>query len=1523
MEKKSKTGNDKSATSKKTSRSSKVSAKVKSHKKDFLVVGPGASAQKVAGEIDADDSLREILTLLRVRTGHDFSNYKAPTLVRRIARHLQIHELEDIPAYLELLRRQPDEINSLLKNLLINVTNFFRDKNAFEALEAQIIPNLFAGKTGKDTVRVWSCGCASGEEAYSLAMLLSEYADMLADPPKLQVFASDVDDESIAGARAHRYPQSIEADVSPDRLKRFFIKEGAFYRVKKMLRETVLFAPHNVLRDPPFSRLDLVSCRNLLIYLNRETQARVLQIFHFALQPHGYLFLGSSETAEGLTTLYAPVDKKHRIYARRPAPRAQNMLPVMPVPGGWNVRTPERKTEGRSERSSLSEIYYKLLENYAPSSVLVNQDFDIVYLSGEAHKFLRFSVGEPSRNLLKSINPELLPDLRAALFTAQREHTSSEFPNIRVRLNGEECFVDLIVRVIDGAQEASDYLLVIFEEKNSLVANREADREIERIVDKDEAMETVVRRLEDDLQRTREQLRLTIERHETTVEELKASNEELEAINEELTTVNHELKDKIDETSRINSDLQNLIAATDIATIFLDKKLRIKRYTPPVQEFFNITPVDVGRPLEHFTHKLNYEGLAADAEKALRRLATIEREITDAQNRSFLSRFAPYRTLDDRIDGVVLNFIDITERKKTERALRRAEEKFGTFINATSEIVYEMSADWSEMHFLKGKEFIATTETPRENWMAAYIPDEEKPRVRAAIDKALETRGTFELEHRVIRLDGQVGWTFSRAIPLLDERGEILKWFGAAHNTTGQKYAAEALRKSEEKYYSLFHSMDEGYCIIQMLYDESGNPVDWLYEEVNPAFEKHNGLKNARAKTIRALVPDIEPKWLEIYGRIAETGESLRFEESSAALNRIFDLYAFRVGEPEERKVAVLFTDVTGRKRAEEALRESEARLRLATEAGEAYSWEFDLTSETYKFSENAAKILGVARKNLPRTVADALKLVHPDDKRTIEQTLENAALTGEGFTLDFRTVTSRGKTVWLSVHSTVIGDEQGKPVRVVGIAQDITTRRLAEERIRESEERTRIAVEAVELATWEWDIPGGRVFWNEQHFKLFGMKLRHMPMKPEEFFEHIHPDDRERVRARLARAVEEKIPFEAEFRALVEKGETRWLSGYGRVTETDKIGKATRMSGVMFDITTRKIAEEALRKSEEKLQMILESTKDYAIVTFDLRGFITRWNTGAERIFGYPETEAVGRHGAFLFTPEDQARGVPEQEMKTALEKGRAEDERWHIRKNGERFFASGVMQPLKDGAVEGFVKICRDQTQRLVAETALREKETLQKLVGAQEEERKRIARDLHDELGQQLTALRIRLDALSKNYSEPLLLNQLNEIQNIARRLDDGVDFLAWELRPTVLEDLGLTAALGNYINQWSHYANVKAELTVSNLKRARFAPEVETCLYRIVQEALNNTHKHAEASRADVVLEKRGNELILIVEDNGKGFNRKSKMNRGKGMGLVGMQERATLIGGTLEIESAPKKGTTVYVRLPFSVARDDK
>jgi two-component system CheB/CheR fusion protein len=627
-------------------------------------------------------TLREVLTLLRVRTGHDFSNYKPATMLRRIERRIHVHGLMDARQYIQTLRERPEEIGLLLNELLISVTNFFRDPEAYLVLERQVVPRLFEHKSAGDHVRVWAAGCATGEEAYSIAMLLAEAAAASVTPPRVQVFATDLDDRAVAIAREGFYTDAEVADVSDERLRRFFARERSGYRIRRELRELVLFATHNVIKDPPFSHLDLVACRNVLIYLNRTAQERLLETFHFALRPGGYLFLGQSETADAGADLFVAIEKGMHLFESRTAVAPRVVPVVYDVPHVVTARPALPSTDLRpADRVSPADLHMRLLESYAAPSILITEEHYVLHVSESAARFLQISPGEPSRDLLKLVIPELRIDLRAALHQAGQERSTVQVKDIE--LLPEHGGGKITLSVLPALREydpALDYFLIFFEADVADVPPGTSPKPVQLA----SPGESPVSQLEEELSRAKTQLRSTIEQYETHVEEAKAANEELQAmneelrsaaeeletskeelqsVNEELTTVNQELKLKVEELGLANNDLQNFINSTDIATIFLDRWLRVKLFTARARDVFNLLATDAGRPLSDITNSLRYSKLHEDVKLVLDRLQTLEREVETVDGRSFLMRVLPYRTADDRIDGVVLTFVEIRERK--------------------------------------------------------------------------------------------------------------------------------------------------------------------------------------------------------------------------------------------------------------------------------------------------------------------------------------------------------------------------------------------------------------------------------------------------------------------------------------------------------------------------------------------------------------------------------------------------------------------------------------------------------------------------------------------------------------------------------------------------------------------------------------------------------------------------------------------------------------------------------------------
>ena len=649
-------------------------------------------ALPVGDDVD-EEQLRRILAHLRVRTGHDFSRYKRSTVLRRIARRMQITRSDQLKDYYEFMREKPDEAQALLGDLLISVTTFFRDRDVFEALKARVAPQIFDGKEVSETVRVWVSGCATGEEAYSIAILLLEEASRHDIRPSIQVFGSDLDARALATAREGSFPAAIEADVNEDRLRRFFVREGDHYRVRQEVRDLVLFANHDLLKDPPFSRVDLISCRNVLIYLDRELQEQVVSTFQYALNPGGFLVVGSSESAESPPGLFRMLDRNTRIYqsTARPGDKPR-MLPRLLGP----IRLREHVTQlghALTPNAALSEaaLHRRAIEKVAPPSILVDETHRVIHLSDTAGRYVMPSGGPLSGDVVDLARPELRFELRTALHRIFEQDAASLSLPILVRFNGAPHRVHVQVKAADLKEERVEgeprYALVLFIEGEAVddgvvSAGQASDETVRRLSQELELTQARLRTVREESEAANEELRAANEElqsineeYRSTSEELETSKEELQSVNEELQTLNTELKLKLEAVSRAHSDLQNLMAATDFGTLFLDSGLRIKRFTDRVTELFSITPADEGRPITDFAHQLEYDDLVKDTRAVITDLVPVRREIRSRTGRWYDVRMRPYRTMDDKIDGVVITFVEVTERRQVEEALRESERQ--------------------------------------------------------------------------------------------------------------------------------------------------------------------------------------------------------------------------------------------------------------------------------------------------------------------------------------------------------------------------------------------------------------------------------------------------------------------------------------------------------------------------------------------------------------------------------------------------------------------------------------------------------------------------------------------------------------------------------------------------------------------------------------------------------------------------------------------------------------------------------
>jgi two-component system CheB/CheR fusion protein len=668
-----------------------------------------ASKAAAASSLNAENMLRKIFILLRAQTGHDFSQYKPSTIHRRIERRMAIHQIETMDGYVKVLQQTPIEVEALFRDLLIGVTSFFRDSEAFEALEEQVIPKLFANKPAGTVIRVWVPGCSTGEEAYSIAILLQEHLEVLKQNLKVQVFATDIDNRSIAAARMGLYPASIAEDISPSRLARFFTSQpdGASFRIHKNIRDLLVFSEQDVIKDPPFSKLDLISCRNLLIYMGSALQKKLILLFHYALNEDGFLFLGTSETVGDLGEQFSLLNRKAKIYQHKvdlhSVHRTALSRSLASMATMETMTPPLRITENRAlpVKVPLRELTEQaLLQQVAPAAALINRLGDILYLHGRTGMFLEPTPGEAGiNNILKMAREGLRRDLTMALHKAAREKKAVRRSGVQVKTNGDFTAINLTVSPVTinpiESTTAEVFFLVIMEEAppsdlelaQSAVQtaapgdgpHAEADVRIEALKQELQAKEEYLQATTEELETSNEELKSSNEEMQSVNEELQSTNEELEtskeelqSINEELATVNAELQTKVMDLSRANNDMNNLLAGTGIGTVFVDHGLRILRFTPAATRIINLIATDIGRPVGHLASNLvDYDSLQADTQEVLNTLVPHNIEVRTIDGKWYTMRIRPYRTLDNVIEGAVITFEDTTELKEAQTALSR------------------------------------------------------------------------------------------------------------------------------------------------------------------------------------------------------------------------------------------------------------------------------------------------------------------------------------------------------------------------------------------------------------------------------------------------------------------------------------------------------------------------------------------------------------------------------------------------------------------------------------------------------------------------------------------------------------------------------------------------------------------------------------------------------------------------------------------------------------------------------------
>ncbi len=736
------------------------------------------------------NQIQKIFALIRSKNGHDFSDYKPNTIARRIERRLAVHQIKGLSDYILYLQKNPAEIDMLFKNLVIGVTSFFRDPEAYDVLAQKVLPELLSKKEPDTTIRFWVTGCSTGEEAYSLGMILSEAMDKVKKQFNVQIFATDIDAAALDKARRGIYPESIGADVSPQRLKRFFIKAPGIFKVKKELRDMVVFSLQNIIKDPPFSRLDLVSCRNLMIYMDGVLQKKIIPLFHYTLTPGGVLFLGTSESIGENTDLFGPLSYKWKIFERKKGLASTAVVYPAEINTGDRQRVePDGKDRLPAAITVQTMVEQAILDEYAPVGVLISDRYEILHFVGKTDRYLAPPTGKPCFHILNMARTDLKQPLTTALHKAVREKTDAFCKNVHIAYNGTSCIVDISVKQMTGKGLPPGFMLVMFEDKTPATA---ADKEKTGAL-KVKKQDTALQSLEQELQSTKEYLSATIEEMETSNEELKSTNEELQSVNEELqstneeletskeelqstneelATVNAELQNKVDEFTRANDDMNNLLAATEIASIFLDTDLCIKRYTPAAARIICLIQTDIGRPLSDLKTRFPDVDLVGLAVKVLNDLNTVELEILSTDLAWYAMKVMPYRTGENVIDGVAITFVDVHKVKQADKLRRLA-----TVLEDSNDAIMVLDLKGNIVAWNKGARLMygwTEAEALKMN-ISELGPEDKQNELKPVIKKiaAGETVKSFKRQRKTKA--GKILDVWLTGTALLDERGRAIE----------------------------------------------------------------------------------------------------------------------------------------------------------------------------------------------------------------------------------------------------------------------------------------------------------------------------------------------------------------------------------------------------------------------------------------------------------------------------------------------------------------------------------------------------------------------------------------------------------------------------------------------------------------------------------------------------------------------------------------------------------------------------
>ncbi|MCA9199166.1 MAG: PAS domain S-box protein [Planctomycetales bacterium] len=1474
------------------------------------------------------DAIPDVADILKENSGHDFRHYKTSTLVRRIRRRMQVRRCVDMETYLRELHADDTERNRLFRDLLIGVTSFFRDADAFESLVRHVLSELFAPDRS-EPVRIWVPGCATGEEAYSLAMLCDEQRRACGCSCEIQIFATDIDAKALHVARQGVYSNAVADVVTRDRLERYFFKRSGRYHVQKEIRELCLFSLHNLINDPPFSKLDLISCRNLLIYLGPHLQKKLIPLFHYALRPGGYLFLGPSENLVSHRELFRDVDVKHRISQRR---RVADSTVVMSA-SGW---TADGAVNIGSEQSKidLNQLGQRIiLDEFSPEWVIVDEDGQIHALSERASEFLQLIGGRFQNSIVKLTKQGLRSGVRTALREAIKQRRRVEHDDLSLPENDQVQRVRLTIQPMPRLGEESGLFMVVFQRLGFRLHGEDLGDQVSS-----ENAESLIQQLERELQAAREDLDRSVQDLEATNEELKSSNEELLSMNEELQSANEELEASKEEVHSANLalreakvDLENLIDSTGIATLFLDQQWNVKSFTPAACQIYNLIPTDVGRPIWHITH----QAVEMPAYPELDQLPNVAKVIIQTHDgRFFDRRIHPYLS-DSSTQGMVVTFTEVTEVRENEQRFR------ATFENAAVGIAHVgLDGSWNHINDrlceILGYERSELMQLTFQDVTHSEDLERDLNLVRQIMDGECEK---YSMEKRYVRKNGEIVWVNLTVSLVRDTNRNPLYFISVVQDISERRRAEQRLLESEGRLRSAMEIAGMGMMTVDyqagtatpdtiaasqfgLVADE---PVDRsvvhtrfhpdersdLMRDIELLLSNHSeGTINLQHRVIR---PDGGVRWLRVHKEIdfcPQTGAPLR--------------------------ALVASIDVTDQKESERQLRESEYFNRTVLENSPDCFHVMDVDGTLRMMNESGCSLMEI--DDFDQIQGRPWRTLWPKESQSHIDHAIHAAQDGDTAQFQAYCPTAMGTPKWWDVVVAPVLDVNKQVRQIVAIARDITEARMAEQALQESADRFRAAIEVARLGTIVIDYESDTATPDTMAAELFGLEAN-KPVSRSFIHRRFHPADQETISALIegSLAMHEDTAFSSEQRVVLPDGGMRWLNIRKRVQVDPETGQPVRGLMAVVDVTHQKEAERSLLQNEARLRHTLNAaqagTWDWYLNTGEMI-----WSQETYNLFGLePDADAAAPKWRDRVHPDDRAK-VDE----SILESLRERQSEWnmefrilHPEKGIRWLMGLGRIEYSKAGTPIRMAGINLDITDRKDFESSL---ERARKVAEAASRSRGEFLANMSHEIRTPMTAILGHADILSSHIKDPdnlqtvdtirrngrYLLEIINDILDLSK-IDAGkLEIERERVRPDIL------------LNDIRSLMDVRAQeknLPLTFEVQGQLPVVIETDAVRLRQILLNligNAIKFTDEGSVQVLVQYEGgsNQMRFDISDTGIGisefdfarlfqpFSQADTSNTrafgGTGLGLAISRRLAKALGGDISVKSQLGVGSTFSV-----------